>query len=228
MDANVEPRESDGAVRSRVRAFSVAVLALAAAVLLAGCASGGAVPPDTAPQPNPEVAPSLQPGDAIAVKVFREPDLSDTLRVDENHRIVLPLLGERSVRGISADSLKAQLATDLQEYVKTPAIEITVLRRVSILGAVRQPGLYPVDATYSLTDALALAGGTTPNADLEDIRLVRDGTVVRQDLSRGTLVEETPIRSGDQIVVGESGWFSRNWQWLAGTVISASLILITR
>jgi polysaccharide export outer membrane protein len=170
----------------------------------------------------------LRPGDALLLKVYREPDLSDTIQVDEDGRAVFPLLGPRVVTEIPADSLKRQLVADYRQYVKSPAIEVKVLRRVSVLGEVKKPGLYPVDPTITLTDALALAGGPTPAADRSDIQLLRDGEIVRKSLEETRAIAYTPIRSGDQIVVGRKSWISRNWQWLAGTVVSASVLLLTR
>lgn len=215
------------------RTFRPALLGAAAALALTACASGGGDPPPAAvapasPSSAETVQPALRPGDAVLLKVYREKDLSDTLRVDENGDLTLPLLGTRSVAGVPADSLKRQLMQAYREYIRRPAIEIRILRRISVLGEVRQPGLYPVDPTYSLTDALALAGGPTGAADRDDIRLLRDGEVLRTGLQEARTLAETPLRSGDQIVVGRKSWFSRNWQWLAGTVVSGSLILITR
>lgn len=169
----------------------------------------------------------LHPGDALLLRVWREPDMSDTLRVDEDGMVTFPLLGARRVTGIPTDSLKRRLVADFGRYVKSE-IEITVLRRLSVLGAVKQPGLYAVDPTYSLADALARAGGTTPNADRDDIRLLRDGRVVRHSLEQTQTVAALPVRSGDQIVVGERSWLSRNWQWLAGTMVSAGVLVLTR
>lgn len=172
--------------------------------------------------------PALKPGDGVLLKVWREKEMSDTLQVDENGDLTLPLLGTRNVTGVPADSLKRQLLADYREYLKSPAIEINVFRRISVLGEVKQPGLYPVDPTHSLTDALALAGGPTPQADRSDIQLIRDGEVIRKSLDETRRIAYTPIRSGDQIMVGRKSFFARNWQWIVGTLVSSTVILVTR
>lgn len=226
-------------IPARARSVGRAILAcVAAAALLAASACAGRRTPARSPAASgasagsapaaDSVSPALQPGDAVLLKVWREKALSDTLQVDEDGRVTLPLLGTRNVAGVPADSLKQQLLADYRKYVKSPAIEIKVLRRISILGAVKKPGLYPVDPTYSLTDALALAGGPTGAADRDDVRLVRDGEVVRARLQVARPVASTPIRSGDQIFVGKKSFFARNWQWITGTLVSTSVILITR
>lgn len=172
--------------------------------------------------------PGLRPGDALLLRVWREPELSDTVRVDRHGRVVLPLLGEREVAGITTDALERHLERDFREYLKNPAIDVTALRRVSILGAVTRPGLYTVDATISLSDALALAGGVTRDGDERGIRLVRDGAVVRESLEPSALMARLPIRSGDQVYVEERSWLSRNWQWLAGPATTILVFAIFR
>ena len=44
---------------------------------------------------------------------------------------------------------------------------------VHVLGAVEKPGLYVLDLDARLVDALAAAGGTTPDADLAAVNLAR-------------------------------------------------------
>jgi protein involved in polysaccharide export with SLBB domain len=169
---------------------------------------------------------SLQPGDAVQVVIWREPDLSGKYEVEENGTVVFPLLGREVVEGIAPDSLQKSLAAQYGKYVISPSIKVTLLRRVAILGQVRQPGLYPVDATMSLSDALALAGGVAPDGNENDIRLIRNGQVVRQSLSQATVLGASPIRSGDQIVVGKRSWFSRNLPIVTSLIGAAASISV--
>ena len=193
--------------------------------LAAGCASSGIAPPIEHPESSP--GPALSPGDAINVQVWREADLSGMFTVDDRGIVTMPLLGERDVTGLGPSELRDKLLSDYREYLQNPSIEVTILRRISILGEVRSPGLYPVDATVSLSDALALAGGLAPNANSNDIRLVRDQQMIRQDLDSATLIGVSDIRSGDQIVVGEKGWISRNPGAFFGSLIAAGAIITT-
>lgn len=171
--------------------------------------------------------PELHPGDAIRVMVWREEDLSGDFPVDDRGIVTLPLLGERNVEGVHPDTLRERLAADYREYIRNPSIDITVLRRVNILGEVGMPGLYPVDATISLSEALGLAGGITPNGNPEDIRLLRDGRVIQQDLDQASRIGPTDIRSGDQIFVGQKSWLSRNPGALVGSLIAAAAVITT-
>ena len=170
----------------------------------------------------------IRPGDAVKIRVYRDTSLTGEFQVNENGAAVLPLIGRRQVAGLSPDSLRSGLRAEYGEYLKDPAIDVTVLRRISILGSVRQPGLYPVDPTVSLAEALATAGGITPDGDRGDIRLVRSGQVLRENLDRTTLLGTTSIRSGDRIFVDQKPWFQRNWQWVGGTLSTALIFAFLR
>lgn len=187
---------------------------------LAACSSSP--PPSTAPAEGVRVNLGLRPGDAVRVQVWREEDLSGTFRVDDRGVVTLPLLGDRGVAGLDARELRDDLLADYREYLQNPSIDVTVLRRINIIGAVNQPGLHSVDATISLSEALGMAGGITPEGDSDDIRLYRDDRVISRDLDRNLLVGHVDIRSGDRIVVGEKNWFERNPGALIGSLIAAA------
>ena len=200
-------RSSD--LRRNFRRSPGALIVVASCLIWASCASAPHSPDIAAPGSS-GINVSLAPGDAIRVQVWREADLSGTFTVDDRGVVTMPLLGERDVTGLDPAVLRDQLLADYGEYLQNPSVEVTVLRRISILGEVRSPGLYPVDATISLSDALAMAGGVAPNGNTNDIQLIRGQQVVRQDLDEAIVVGASDIRSGDQIVVGEKGWLARN------------------
>ncbi len=215
----------------RSRALRAALAALAALALVLApapaAAQGSANPPagsGSAAVPA-DAAPALLPGDVVRVRVWREPDLSGDFAVDENGTVVLPRLGRISVAGERPAALRDRIVRGLSVYLNHSSVEVILLRRVQILGAVRNPGLYPVDATMTLGDAIALAGGTTPQGHPDRVVLVHreggGGTVV----SRRTLIGDSPLRSGDQLFVPERGWASRNTGVLVG-IVTATLGLI--
>lgn len=170
----------------------------------------------------------LVPGDAIRLAFWRDPDLSGEYAIDERGSVVLPILGTRSVTGTPAAELKQRLLDDYgAELRDRNDVQVTLLRRVRVLGAVNSPGLYHVDPTMSLGDAIALAGGATNDGKLDGIRIVRGGQEVRTSLDQRMPVM-AQIRSGDQILVPERSWFSRNGVFLLGGVLSATAIIVSR
>jgi protein involved in polysaccharide export with SLBB domain len=152
----------------------------------------------------------LRPGDIVRLRIWREPDLSGDFKIDETGKVVLPKLGLVDVGHIARDSLKQHLIKSYQAYLRNPTIEVTLLRQVKVLGAVRNPGSYPVDPGARVADAVALAGGATGDGKQNEVYLVRAPEHVQIKLRGDTLIADTPIRSGDQLVVPERSWFSRN------------------
>ena len=121
----------------------------------------------TSNRSSPELAP-LAPGDAIRTTFWREPQLNGDYRVDETGTVVLPVLGARSVRDIDPVHLKTALVNDYGRQLRSPDdVQIVLLRRVRVLGAVKTPGLYLVDPTMTLGDVIALAGGGDPEREAE-------------------------------------------------------------
>ena len=172
------------------------------------------------------VAEPLAPGDAIQLKFSREPDLGGEFPVDENGTVALPLLGVRTVRQRSLRELKQSLLAEYAQQIRNQEVSITMLRRVRILGAVKNPGLYKVDPTMTVVDAVALAGGATDQGKVQQAQVIRGGHEVGHlDLNARLLPQ---LHSGDQIVVPERSWFSRNGVYVVAAGISAIGIIIAR
>lgn len=167
----------------------------------------------------------LRPGDVIRLRVWREPDLSGDFPIDETGIVTFPKIGQYNAFEYSPQSLKQKLLESYAVYLRNPSIEVTMLRRINILGAVAKPGLYPVDPTMTIADALAVAGGATPNGDPHHVDLVRNGVRIQESLSTDTNLNATPLRSGDQLFVPERSFVVRN-SGLVATAISVSASLI--
>lgn len=194
------------------------------AVLLAGLVWPGEV---SAQAETPQATDALLPGDVVQIEIWREDDLSGEYIVDENGFVVLPLLGPTQVTDFSPRELRDFLIDGYNEYLVNTSVNITLLRRVNVLGEVQVPGQYLVDATQSIAGLIAQAQGITPEGDADDIRLVRDGVATRTDLSGTLSIQQAGIRSGDQIVVGQRSWFSRNFSSVVGIAsIIANIVVI--
>ena len=172
------------------------------------------------------IAGVLRPGDLIRLRIWREPDLSGEFQVDENGVATFPKIGPFKVLDESSESLKAKLLSGYGVYLRNPSVEVTLLRRINVLGAVQKPGLYPVDPTMTIADAVAAAGGATPLGDQHNVELVRNGVRVSQGINSNIRIAETPLRSGDQIFVPERSFIVRNSGLVATAVsVSASLFI---
>lgn len=167
----------------------------------------------------------LQPGDRVQLKIWREPDLSGEFTVLENGSVVFPKLGPLKVSQISIDSLTRQLTAHYSASLRNPAVEIIALRRISILGAVRNPGFYYADPTVTVRGAVALSGGVTSDGDRRRVELVRGDQTLSIETGGDDWSADSGVQSGDQIQVPERSWLSRNTALVASAITGAALVV---
>jgi polysaccharide export outer membrane protein len=178
-----------------------------------------------APAPTTDIA--AQPGDKVSLKIYRESDLSGDFVVPEDGIVVFPKIGAVAVNHMSTDSLHNLLVTQYSKSLRDPAIEVTVLRRVNVIGAVRSPGFYYADPTVTVKGALALAGGVTPEGNRNKLELQRAGQRSSVSLSSQGTIADSPIQSGDQVFAPDRSWFSRNTALVVSGVTGLALVAVT-
>lgn len=160
------------------------------------------------------------PGDALRLSFSGEPNLNGEYDIDETGTVVLPLLGGRAVTGRPASEVKEGLIAQYAQRTRNDDVQVLYLRRVRVLGEVRQPGLYRVDPTMTIADALALAGGASDVGNIRDVSLVRNEEVIARGIDMRVAVAGT-LHSGDQIYVPKTSWISRYGAVALGATISA-------
>jgi polysaccharide biosynthesis/export protein len=198
------------------------------AIIRAACLAAGltVAAANVAAAQQGSVGDPLRPGDVLRVRIFQEPEMSGEFPVDERGAVTLPRLGALPVASWPADSIRPRLTRAFGEYLRDPVMEVTVLRRISVTGSVLRPGLYPVDPSMTVMEALALAGGASPDGRRDRVELRRGSTRSLASLDRRSLIADLRLRSGDQLFVPQRGWLSRN-TWLVSTLISASATVVT-
>ncbi|MCK4865524.1 MAG: polysaccharide export protein [Gammaproteobacteria bacterium] len=146
----------------------------------------------------------IGPGDLLSINVFGEDDLSlKEIRVGTNGTISFPLLGEVSVRNMSAQTLESNLIRMLKDgYLKKPVVTVSVIeyRLFYINGEVKKPGGYNFVDGLTIQKAVALAGGFTERASKDKITIEREtepGKVKKAGLNNA-------VNPGDVITVDES------------------------
>jgi polysaccharide export outer membrane protein len=170
---------------------------------------------------------AAQPGDKVRLKIYREPDLSGEFTVPEDGTVDFPKIGSVKVNRLSTDSLRALLIAQYSRSLRDPAIEVTVLRRVSVTGAVRNPGFYYADPTVTVQGAIALAGGVTPEGNRNKVELLRGSKRTTISLTGATSLAATPIQSGDEVNAPERSWLSRNTALVVSGVTGLALVAVT-
>jgi polysaccharide export outer membrane protein len=163
--------------------------------------------------PRPRVDASLAPGDLFDVRVFQEPDLSGTYRIDDAGTIDFPLVGRVDVAGKLPSQIADSLRVRLTAYVHNPQVSVLVKelnsKRIIVYGQVQHPGTFPYTNEMTIAQAISLAGGFTTMAAREKVRISRmmkDHEVVIQVNLRAIADGRDPnqfITPGDEIYVPE-------------------------
>ena len=112
---------------------------------------------------------TIVPGDLLTIRVADMTELSAQFRVSEKGSVVLPLVGRFNVAGLSAEQAAAKLRDQLREYATAPQVTVAIAEyrgaRVSVVGAVSSPGVYPLHGfDETITDVLSEAGGLSQEA----------------------------------------------------------------
>jgi polysaccharide export outer membrane protein len=140
----------------------------------------------------------IGPQDVLEISVWEHPELSATLPVDANGRVVLPPVGEVEAAGLTAQQLGRRLEEVLEAFLRRP-VQVTVRvvaynsRRIMVTGDVRNPGTYSFPAIPGFLEVLGAAGGPNPTADLSRIRLLR---AAQQETSSVVVDLEAALRTG--------------------------------
>ena len=128
--------------------------------------------------------------DLLEISVFGLDEMNRTVRVSEDGKITLPLLGEVEVEGLTKTELEKKLSQLLEEkYLQSPQVTVFIKeyqsKRISVLGAVGKPGPYELLGRQTLLQLISEAGGLTEYAgdDIIVIRQLQDGTNISLKIS---------------------------------------------
>ena len=205
-------------------------LLLLAAAMLAGCASSPAYNPDftdnvALPPPDTTTATGSYEGasdyrigaqDLLEVSVFGIEDLSRSVRVNSNGQISLPLIGGVMAGGKTIPELERDIGAKLESgYVRDPQVSVFVKeftsQQVTLEGALKKPGIYPLTGKTTLIQAISMAQGLDDLADLSGVIVFRTidgkrmGAVYVLAQVRAGTAPDPQIYGDDVIVIEKSG-----------------------
>ena len=165
---------------------------------------------------------TIRPGDALSVTVWENVDAGllagvgqkvtalDRIQVDESGQIYVPYAGRLQAAGMTPNALRAEIVAKLEVQTPDPQVEVARVAgdgaTVSVMGGVRDPGVYPIETpTRRLSAMLAHAGGVVLVPDVAQIQMERGGKTGRiwlQDLYDNPRLD-VALRAGDRIIVEE-------------------------
>ena len=172
-------------------------------------------------------AQSLQPGDGIKIIFYNIPDqISGDYIIQEDGTVSLPHLGTIKAAGTDVVELKKSIYSKYATLYKNPELTVLQIIRVNIFGEVKNPGFYFVTGSDKLSDLIAQAGGTTPDADLGEISIYRNNREIQIDgeevIEKSNKMDDIGLQSGDRIFISRK-WFSGS----TSTVVISTLAAIT-
>lgn len=188
----------------------VRVLLTAAALTAAGAERAAAA---TAAPAAVEPEYRIGPDDVLSVVVWRNETFSRVVRVRPDGKITLPLLNDIQAAGLTSARLGDQITDRLAEFLDSPRVTIIVQEinsaKVTVMGEVKKPGVYPMRGEMTVLDAIALAEGlgefASPNQMVILRKLganrVRIKVRYRDILVGGSDSREYALFPGDTIVV---------------------------
>lgn len=152
-------------------------------------------------------------GDVLQISVWKEEGMDQQVLVKPDGGITFPLAGDIQASGLSTQQLTDVITRKLKKYIPAPVVTVSVLQTVSnkiyVVGKVARPGEYKATHYMDVLQALALAGGLTPYADGDDIRIIRrDGNTRKvyhfdydEAVTGDGLEANIVLQAGDTIVV---------------------------
>jgi polysaccharide export outer membrane protein len=156
----------------------------------------------------------IQDGDTVKVRVFNQDALSTGEggeKVRPDGKIALPVIGEVTARGKRPTQLASELQERLKSVVVAPSVTVTLAAgtevKVSVVGEVKQSGVFPLEHGATVLHALAAAGGLSDYADSDKIFVVRRSLPQRVRFRYQDLRSADPksiaftLQPGDVIVV---------------------------
>ena len=165
-------------------------------------------------------------GDTEFLKGFGETSKGDVIgtQVKTDGSIYLPVLGAVPAAGTTVIQLQDELRTRLTKYKSDPFVSVDVLQyrsqRFYLMGAIDKPGVYPVNGTTTLIEALGAGGAMTTQADLERAYFVRRSKIlpisIGDMLLRGNTERNLYMQNGDLVVVPH--WDPRKMAYVLGEV----------
>ena len=155
--------------------------------------------------------------DLLEITVFEEKEMDRKVRVSSDGTVTFPLIGSVKVGGLDVAEAERALTERLRRFLVNPQVSVFIKeygnKQIYILGEVQKPGSYPLptESSFSVLEAVSLAGGFTQYAALDRTRVIRkaDGrsetfvVEITAITKRGEKGKDIALKPNDVIVVPE-------------------------
>jgi polysaccharide export outer membrane protein len=115
--------------------------------------------------------------DILLVSVWKDEQLTREVVVRPDGMFSFPLVGDIQAEDRTVEDIRGDLVKRLTKYIPNPNVSVAVTKVVSykvyVVGRVNKPGEYLIGHYTDVLQALSLAGGLTPFAAENDIKVMR-------------------------------------------------------
>ncbi len=151
----------------------------------------------------------VAPYDILSITIFNHPDLSVAqLMVKDDGSVTLPRIGKVKLEGLKLSKVEELLKEKYSKILKLPQIDVTPVKivgsRYYLLGAVNNPGGYPLLNPVSILDAIGLAGGTSSDVSFYRWYIIRKSTIYPLNPRNVELLKKIYVNNGDTIIITRS------------------------
>jgi len=161
------------------------------------------------------VAPDYRigPEDVLEISVWKEEGLKKEVLVRPDGGISFPLAGDMQAAGKTTRELQGEIVQRLEKFISDPVVSVAILKiagnKIYVIGRVNKPGEYVAGRYVDILQVLSMAGGLTPFAAENDIKVLRkeNGKDVvfpfrySQVKAGNNLEQNIVLRGGDVVVV---------------------------
>jgi polysaccharide export outer membrane protein len=170
------------------------------------------------------VSAPLRPGDRVLVSNPADSSRREEFEIDGAGRVFLPRVGAVQVTSYAATDVADSIRARYRRIQRVDDVYVQVFRRISLLGELRAPGIYLIEPSLTLRDAVAKAGGVSEIGVSCCLEIVRGGARIALREWRWMPDTSLVLESGDVIVVEREPWLKRN---LLATISGVAVLLST-
>jgi len=161
---------------------------------------------------NPRKPYTVNPGDMLEISVWKEPDMQRQVLVRPDGAFSFPLSGDILAEGQTVEAIRQELTNQLEAYIPDLVVTVTVAEvrgnKIFVFGQVKTPGEFIVNPRVDVIQALSIAGGVTPFAQLNSIKILRrrngEQTILQfrySDIVKGENLEQNILLEVGDIVL---------------------------
>jgi polysaccharide export outer membrane protein len=165
----------------------------------------------------------LRDGDRVLVKIWSDTLFADSARVQHGVSVVLPRVGSVPFGGVPASRIADSVRSVYSRLFRSLSVEVSPLRKVTVIGEVRRPSVFYLDPEATIGDAVAMAGGVTDIGKSRRLTRIHDSSVRKVSDWQTLRGNDAFVRSGEVLLVEREPWVKRN----AFAVVSGISVLLS-